>query len=222
MTANPFEPVLDALDEARRAEVVATLMALEHGGEPILDARFPALREPALRRRISQLLLRTGRTLVRTPRGWTSGYRDDVRAVLAAEEGCRLPEIDRAVLTLVLIFSVAIPRAGNKLLDDTWLSPFPTSVEELQQRTQLGVGEVEEALRRLRRAGLVSQVNAVGEQAGGYVPGPQFHRLTPAARRELQEQLIMAAGPDTPLAASVRARRRAQEAQAAQETGVPS
>jgi DNA-binding transcriptional ArsR family regulator len=213
---DPYLPVLEALDETRRAEVVAALMALEHGGEPVLDARFPALREPALRRRIAQVLQRLGRTLVRTPRGWTSGYRDDVRATLAAEEDCRLPEIDRAVLTLVLIYSVAIPRAGNKLLDDTWLSPFPVGIEELQHRTQLGVGEVESAMQRLRRAGLVSQVKSAGEQAGGYVPGPQFHRLTPAARRELQEELIMAAGPDTPLAASVRARRRAQE------TGEPS
>jgi hypothetical protein len=40
------------------------------------------------------------------------------------------------------------------------------------------------------------------------VPGPQFHRLTEGARRRLQEELILAAGPDSPLAAAVRARRR--------------
>jgi hypothetical protein len=43
------------------------------------------------------------------------------------------------------------------------------------------------------------------------VPGPQFHRLTPAARRRLQEELILAAGPDSPLAAAIRARRRGRE-----------
>ncbi|MBC6461083.1 hypothetical protein HKK72_24865 [Actinomadura sp. HBU206391] len=40
------------------------------------------------------------------------------------------------------------------------------------------------------------------------MPGPQFQRLTDTARRRLQEELILAAGPDSPLAAAVRARRR--------------
>jgi hypothetical protein len=44
-------------------------------------------------------------------------------------------------------------------------------------------------------------------QNTAYLPGPQFHRLTEAARRRLQEELILAAGPDTPLAAAIRRRR---------------
>ena len=111
------------------------------------------------------------------------------------------------MLTLVLIHSVAIPRAEGLLPDDTWLSPYPTPADELRRHTQLPIGELEAALRTLRHAGLLTQVKA-GEEAGGYVPGPQFHRLTPAARRRLQEELILAAGPDTPLAAAVRARSR--------------
>ena len=51
---------------------------------------------------------------------------------------------------------------------------------------------------------------APGQQGTAYLPGPQFHRLTEAARRRLQEELILAAGPDTPLAAAIR-RRRAHE-----------
>jgi hypothetical protein len=120
-----------------------------------------------------------------------------------------LGESERAVLTLVLVHSVAIPRAEGLLPEDSWLSPHPTPADELRRHTQLPIGELESALRTLRHAGLLTQVKA-GEEAGGYVPGPQFHRLTPAARRRLQEELILAAGPDTPLAAAVRARRSAR------------
>ena len=112
------------------------------------------------------------------------------------------------MLTLVLVHSVAIPRAEGLLPDDTWLSPHPTPVDELRRHTQLPIGELEAALRMLRHAGLLTQVKA-GEEAGGYAPGPQFHRLTPGARRRLQEELILAAGPHSPLASAVRARRSA-------------
>ncbi|WP_240780146.1 hypothetical protein [Nonomuraea zeae] len=122
--------------------------------------------------------------------------------------GARLGVSERAVLTLVLVHSVAIPRAEGLLPEDSWLSPHPTPVDELRRHTQLPIGELEAALRVLRHAGLLGQVKA-GEEAGGYVPGPQFHRLTPAARRRLQEELILAAGPNTPLATAVRARRSA-------------
>ncbi|TDE22002.1 hypothetical protein E1295_46570, partial [Nonomuraea mesophila] len=125
------------------------------------------------------------------------------------EAGARLGVSERAVLTLVLVHSVAIPRAEGLLPEDSWLSPHPTPVDELRRHTQLPIGELEAALRTLRHAGLLGQVKA-GEEAGGYVPGPQFHRLTPAARRRLQEELILAAGPSTPLAAAVRTRRSAQ------------
>ena len=50
-----------------------------------------------------------------------------------------------------------------------------------------------------------------GPQNTAYLPGPQFHRLTQAARRRLQEELILAAGPDTPLAAAIRRRRADNE-----------
>jgi hypothetical protein len=128
------------------------------------------------------------------------------------------PARERAVLTLVLIHSVAIPRAAGLLADDSWLSPHPTPVDELRRRTQLPVGELEASLRRLRLAGLVSQVKAGADDAGGFVPGPQFHRLTDAARRRLQEELILAAGPDSPLAAAIRARRRGREREQGENT----
>ncbi|GGL12642.1 hypothetical protein [Planomonospora parontospora] len=197
------DDLLAPFDERRRAEVVAAFMAVEHAAEPVHEARFPALRDPVLRRVLAEMLRRRGRVLVSGRETWTSGYADDA----AAEAGTALGEAERAVLVLVLVHSVAIPRAEGLLPADSWLSPFPAQAEELRRHTLLPIGELEAALRTLRHAGLVTQVKS-GEEAGGYVPGPQFHRLTPAARRRLQEELILAAGPHTPLAAAVRARRR--------------
>ncbi|TDC46573.1 hypothetical protein E1281_27710 [Actinomadura sp. KC345] len=206
-----FEGLLRSYDERRRAELVAAYMAVEHAAEPVSEVRFAGLREPALRRTVEEMLALSGRTLVRTEQTrWISGYRDDVAAELAGDPACVPPVRDRAVLTLVLVHSVAIPRAAGLLEDDSWLSPHPTPVDELRRRTQLPVGELEASLRRLRLAGLVSQVKAGSDDSGGFVPGPQFHRLTEAARRRLQEELILAAGPDSPLAAAIRARRRSQ------------
>ncbi|MGW0197413.1 hypothetical protein [Nonomuraea sp. NPDC003201] len=286
-----FDDLLGAYDERRRAELVAAYMVVEHAAEPVQEVRFAALRDPALRHTVSEMLARRGRTLIQHRDRWTSGYDDTRAAILttsateaphkdtheiprkaaheaphegphegphessrtttadggreatqevppeathatprgarreggdpvavravapgvrpAAPAGPRLGVSERAVLTLVLVHSVAIPRAEGLLPEDSWLSPHPTPVDELRRHTQLPIGELEAALRALRHAGLIGQVKA-GEEAGGYVPGPQFHRLTPAARRRLQEELILAAGPNTPLAAAVRARRSAK------------
>ncbi|MEU4539261.1 hypothetical protein AB0G15_30845 [Streptosporangium sp. NPDC023825] len=260
------EDLLGPFDERRRAEVVAAFMAVEHAAEPVHEARFPALRDPVLRRALTEMLERRGRVLVHDRDTWTSGYAPETLAgggapsgpgpgsasgsgagtssgaetgpgtTGAASEagsgaasetgppvsmgaasgtgsgsasgvGSALGESERAVLVLVLIHSVAIPRADGLLPADSWLSPFPAQVDELRRHTRLPIGELDAALRVLRHAGLVTQVKA-GEEAGGYVPGPQFHRLTPQARRRLQEELILAAGPHTPLAAAVRAGRR--------------
>ncbi|WP_406313552.1 hypothetical protein OHA77_34780 [Streptosporangium sp. NBC_01639] len=197
------EDLLGPFDERRRAEIVAAFMAVEHAAEPVHEARFAALRDPVLRRTLTEMLQRRGRVPVQDRETWTSGYAPET----AAETGTTLGEAERAVLVLVLIHSVAIPRAEGLLPADSWLSPFPAQVEELRRHTRLPIGELEAALRTLRHAGLVTQVKA-GEESGGYTPGPQFHRLTPQARRRLQEELILAAGPHTPLAAAVRANRR--------------
>ncbi|MEO3885907.1 hypothetical protein [Nonomuraea sp. B5E05] len=278
--AAEFDDLLSGYDERRRAELVAAFMVVEHAAEPVQEARFAALRDPALRHTLGEMLARRGRTLVQHRERWISGYDDACAAALTLstpgigigdvtgvgdahlaevthlregaghseatpgeqardettegettpghaaqgqaaqgqaapgkairrQAGARLGVSERAVLTLVLVHSVAIPRAEGLLPEDSWLSPHPTPVDELRRHTQLPIGELEAALRALRHAGLLGQVKA-GEEAGGYVPGPQFHRLTPAARRRLQEELILAAGPSTPLAAAVRARRSAR------------
>ncbi|MEV0383754.1 hypothetical protein [Nonomuraea sp. NPDC050643] len=215
--AAEFDDLLGGYDERRRAELVAAYMAVEQAAEPVPEVRFAALRDPALRHTLGEMLARRGRTLIQHRERWISGYDDARAAALGALEAAgpagRLGVSERAVLTLVLVHSVAIPRAEGLLPEDSWLSPHPTPADELRRHTQLPIGELEAALRTLRHAGLLGQVKAGGEmggEAGGYVPGPQFHRLTPAARRRLQEELILAAGPNTPLATAVLARRSAR------------
>ncbi|MGN9842415.1 hypothetical protein ACTMTI_30255 [Nonomuraea sp. H19] len=207
--AAEFDDLLGGYDERRRAELVAAFMVVEHAAEPVQEVRFAALRDPALRHTLGEMLARRGRTLIQHRDRWTSGYDDVVTHDDRSGRETPLSVRERAVLTLVLVHSVAIPRAEGLLPEDSWLSPHPTQIDELRRHTQLPIGELESALRTLRHAGLLAQVKA-GEEAGGYVPGPQFHRLTPAARRRLQEELILAAGPNTPLATAVRARRSAR------------
>ncbi|WP_239161596.1 hypothetical protein [Acrocarpospora phusangensis] len=199
-----LDDLLSPFDERRRAELVAAFMVVEHVAEPVHEARFAALRDPALRRTLADMLARRGRTLIQRRDTWISGYRDGVPS-----DDSRLSEGERAVLTLVLIHSVAIPRSEGLLSEDTWLSPYPVPVEELRKRTLLPIGELDTALRTLRHAGLLTQIKGADEVSGGYVPGPQFHRLTQAARARLQEELILAAGPQTPLAIAIRSRRTA-------------
>jgi DNA-binding transcriptional ArsR family regulator len=203
---NPvFEAVLAELSERHREEVLAAYSALENSADPVHEALLSALRDATLRRSLQDLLNQVGRTLVKADHShWTSGYRDDVAAQLTSTGWNPLEPIDRAILTLVLLHSVAIPRSAGGLDADTWVSPHPTAPDEIYKHSQLPREEARTALGRLRAAGLVQLDRRRGT---GYVPGPQFSRLTPAARRRLQEELILAAGPDTPLAAAVRIRR---------------
>jgi len=208
-----FEPVLADLSERHRDEILSAFAAVENSPDPVPEAVAPALRDATQRRAVQDMLHLIGRTLVRCgPGRWTSGYRDDVAARLTAGGANPLPLADRAVLTLVLVHSVAIPRTEGTLSGDSWVDGTPTPVEELQRRTQLPRGELRQSLGRLRAAGLVRVVPARLRPGGvpqntAYLPGPQFSRLTEAARRRLQEELILAAGPGTPLAAAIRRRR---------------
>ncbi|HEY3957590.1 MAG TPA: hypothetical protein VGM53_29840 [Streptosporangiaceae bacterium] len=211
-----FEPVLAELSERHRDEVLAAFAAVEHSPEPVPEIQLAALRDATMRRSVDALLARVGRTLI--PLGeqasasggpaWTSGYRDETAAELAAAGWHSLPAIDRAVLVLVLVHSVAIARSRGTLPGDTWTSAQPTMLAELQDTSRIQPTDMRSALQRLRAAGLVQLVpqRAGAGQSSAYLPGPQLHRLTPAARRRLQEQLILAAAPSSPLAAAIRAR----------------
>ncbi|MBT0772509.1 hypothetical protein KIH74_26420 [Kineosporia sp. J2-2] len=214
-----FTAAVADLSEKHRDEVLAAFAAVEHSWQPLHESQILALRDATLRRALAQMLHPLGRTLVKVgPNLWTSGYRDDVARELSAEMLESLPLVDRAVFVLILIHSVAIPRSQGLIDLDTWISSRPTSQEELNRYSKLPRTAVRTALARLRAAGLVQiapdrrphQVKSSGSgqnQGASYLPGPQLARLTPAARRRLQEELILAAGADTPLAAAIRARR---------------
>lgn len=209
---NPvFEPVLAELSERHREEVLAAFAAVEHSPLPVAEAALPGLRDATLRHAVQRLLRRVGRTLVVVGNGeWTSGYSDDVAAELTADGWNALPVIDRAVLVLVLIHSVAIPRSQGLLSGDSWVSAQPTRAEELFRYTQPQRTEVRGALARLRAAGLIQQAPVRGRRASAgpaYLPGPQLNRLTLLARKRLRDELILAAAPDSPLSAAIRARR---------------
>lgn len=206
-----YAPLLDALSDRERDQVVAAWSALEYSSEPVPELQLGALRDATLRQRIDALLAKSGRTLVSLGPGlWTSGYRDDIAEQLVEHGWGVLPELDRAILTIVLVHSVAIPRSEGKLPPGTWVSPFPTTPTHLRRISQLAGGRpMTDALARLRGAGLIQMVRGADPTTEGasYQPGPQLHRLTPAASRRLQDELILAAGPATPLAAAIRARR---------------
>jgi len=214
-----FEAILFPLRERDRDHVLAAFAAVENSTDPVAEANTPALRDATLRRCVGDMLHLIGRSLIAAgPYTWTSGFRDDIGEALAADGRLALPEIDRAVLVVILVNSVAMPRSSGELHGDTWLSSIVTPPEVLRKQTQIAAGTLRESLERLRASGLIKRAISVGRggasRASGYVPGPQFYRLTDAARRRLQEELILAAGPATPLAAAIRARRAMRQEKA--------
>jgi hypothetical protein len=160
------------------------------------------------------MLTTAGRVLVETGTGYTSGYDDGIADRLAEEGIGVLPPDDRAVLTIVLLFSVAIPRAEGKLAPEApWTLGHPVRRERLHG-TQVPKGVVKAALQRLQDAGITRNV-------GDSVRlGPQFDRLTQAMSTTIFEELLLLADPRGPLADAIR-RRRASPAPASAESRVP-
>jgi hypothetical protein len=200
-----FDPLLQDLTGRSRDEVLAAFSAVQYAAHPVPEVQLAGLRDVTLRRQVQKMLKLIGRTLVQVDgTHWTAGYADDVAETLAAQGWQPLSVVDRAVLVLVLVHSVAIPRSEGVLTGDSWKSARPTTVDELRT-AKISSEDRRLALQRLRAAGLIQ---LSGDHSGGpsYVPGPQLQRLTPAARRRLQDQLILAAAPASPIAAAIRAR----------------
>ena len=108
---------------------------------------------------------------------------------------------DRAVLTLVRLLSVAVPRAEGKIpADAPWTAGWPVARDRLRDDSRVKKGTVDNALRRLQDADIVRF------RKDGFVPGPQFDRLTPAATAAIFEELILLAEPEGALADSIRRR----------------
>jgi hypothetical protein len=192
---------LDQLPPARQADVLAALAAVETADVPVAGQGFRALHDPALRATLSRCLAEAGRVLITTDSGYLSGYDDRVAERLAADGVGVLPDDDRAVLTLVLLHCVAIPRAQGRITGSSWTTGEPVSMSELK-KSQVADYRVEESVRRLRDAGILRY----GPHRS-ILPGPQLARLTPAASARLWEDLVLVAAPHSVMAQVIRRRR---------------
>ena len=111
MTASPPRGhSLAELQETRRADVLVAVRAVEEAEQPVPRTALRALADATLRASVERVLFDSGRVLIETPRGFLSGYADDVREALTVDGIGILPAEDRAVLCLVLLHAIAIPR----------------------------------------------------------------------------------------------------------------
>ena len=189
-----------------QSAVLDAIGALELADGPV-PATLPALAEPALRAVVAARLAGCGRVLMQRRDGFVSGYDDSVADQLLTQGiGC-LDRTDRAVLALVLLRTVAIPRARGKLTGEEWVQPqtIATTVDELAQNRHLTKLAISTSVRRLRGLGLIR----VGHRAD-IVPGPQFQRLTPARSSALWEDLLLLSAPSSSYARVIRTRRAAR------------
>jgi len=192
---------LDLLDARARDDVLAAVAAVESADAPVDPARFGALQDPGLRAEVTAALAACGRTLLEVDRGWLSAYDDDIANVLADEGTGILNEKDRAVLALVLLYTVAIPRARGRLTGNDWTQAEATTVDELQRNRHLTRLDIQRSLRRLRSLGILRP-----GLRGAIAPGPQFLRLSEARAKRIWDELIVAAQPESTLAQIIRRR----------------
>jgi hypothetical protein len=179
------------------------ICALETAEGPIRRADLPMLADPAIRAAVETALARCGRTLLSVgPHSWITGYPAAIAAALARDEVGILQPTERAVLAVVLLHTVAIPRARGIHLDDTWTSNNPVQLDTLIANRAIKRKDAVAALRGLRRAGFV-----VTAREGGYLPGPAMLRLTPVQRNLLWEDLILIGRPTGYMARRIREQR---------------
>jgi hypothetical protein len=195
---------LEALRPDDRADVLAALAAVETADAPVSGTVFPSLADPALRHVVAELLDTGGRELIAHDEGWLSAYRDDIADRLVAEGLGVLAPKDRAVLTLVLLHTVAIPRARGRIEGDDWTQAEPTTFEELRHNRHLTDADLRRSVRTLRAMGVLRP----GHRPH-IAPGPQFLRLTAARKSRLWEELVLLCRPEGMLAQVIRRRRSA-------------
>lgn len=205
---------LSDLPPARQADVLAALAAVETADEPVRPAGFRALLDPTLTGTLRRCLADAGRVLLRVGDGWLSGYDDAIADRLVSEGAGVLREDDRAVLALVLLHTVAIPRSRGKKAAG-WAAAEPVAKEELY-RSKVSRKAVDASVGRLRDAGIL----AYGAKHR-IVPGPQFDRLTERASASLWEELVLVAQPHGVLAQAIRRRRAAHQPQPAPAEETP-
>ncbi|MFD7625999.1 hypothetical protein ACFV7Q_08120 [Streptomyces sp. NPDC059851] len=201
------------LSDREETLVQAAIGALEISEGIVPSQAFPALADDALRAIVAHRLKETGRVLL--PRvhggisGYTSGYDDATARRMAANGIGVLPDVDRAVLAIALLRTIAIPRAGGQHRSTSWLSDGPgTSAAEIRSNTDnfFTRDHVRFAVRRLKARRLLRS-----GYHGQLLPGPALLRLTEAQSTRLWEDLVLITLPDS-LWADIIRRRREQTA----------
>lgn len=205
-------PPLDLTEPEQRAELSgdqiarSIVTALEAAQGPLAPRNVTALADPETRTRVAQILAGLGRCLVRTPNGtWTTGYPDPVVEALASAGIGTLTRTERSVLALVLVHTVALPRAQGRHAHAEWnTTQHPVTVAELARNRSLTQTAIRQAVRSLRSAGMVDT-----DGRGNYIPGSALQRMSPARVAALWEDLILAGRPDGHLARAIAERRAA-------------
>jgi hypothetical protein len=184
--------------------VRAAVTALENAQGPLARSDLGMLTDPAIRHATENVLAGCGRALILTPQGsWTTGYPDHIARTLAREQAGTLGKEQRAVLALVLLRAVAIPRAQGRLDGAAWTSSsHPVTPDELAANRQVSRTKISDALQGLRVVGYIAST-----PSGGYILGPAMARLSPAGVEALWEDLIVLARPNGYMAERIRARR---------------
>jgi hypothetical protein len=189
--------------------VYDALGALEIADGVVPATGFPALTDPALRAAVATRLERCGRVLNKVADGYTSGYADDVADVLVREGVGILAPQDRAVLALVLLRCVAIPRARGASASETLAGAAgsrSTTPDELAQNRAMTKSAIRKSLQRLQAAGLIRR-----SPRAGITPGPALHRLTSQRTSVLWEDLLILAAPESAYAHVLRKRRASSD-----------
>jgi hypothetical protein len=181
-------------------DLVLTIQALQVTTEPLTVAEWPLLGNPDARTEISRRLGTAGRQLLTAlPPGSTDGrpgyittWRDDVAEILLTDGAQPLSQLDRAVLTLVMMQSVIIPQAAGSAPAHGLTTGMPVAAAALRQPgidgRGIDAGDIEEALTRLRALTLITRDNR---------PGPAFARLSPQQQDRLWGNIFELARPST-------------------------
>jgi GNAT superfamily N-acetyltransferase len=191
-----------------RVDMLEAIAVLRASGEPVAAAGVRALVDPRLRELLEAMLAREGRVLLEVQGNvYAIGYADEIAAALVVRGIGILEPIDRAVLCLALLHTVAIPRARSRgSADDSWHEgervPIGQMIAQYRGRG-LTKETIEHAIGRLKHLGLLRMGHDV-------YPGPVLLRLTPRRRAELWEDLLLICAPTSSRAQHIREQREAE------------
>lgn len=174
-------------------DLLAAFAALEEAASPVPEHAFVALVDPVQRKNLAALAREAGRVLVEVPgRGWLTGYDDSIADRLVAEGVGVLTPIDRAVLALVVLHTVVVPRARGQLAGPMWSSAIGTDLNTLARNRSRALSReaIQRSVRRLRASNIVTAT-----PQGGILPGPQMLRLTARRQEDAAAAVLIATKP---------------------------